>query len=393
MEKYNFDEIVDRRKSDAMKYRELQSRFGNEDLLPMWIADMDFKVCPEICEGLAHRIAHPVYGYATVPESFYRSIISWVKRRHRLDIGLDEITYVPGVVKGIALAINKFTSEGDGIVIQPPVYHPFKMVIEGNRRKVVNNPLKRFDDRYEMDLDQLKQVIELEKPKMMILCNPHNPVGIQWPAEILRQVADICASAGMIVVSDEIHGDLMLGHRPHIPFLSVNENAKRIGIMLGAPSKTFNIPGLVSSWCVIKNPTLREEFFSWLTSNEFNDPTFFATLATEIAYNNAEGWLEQALDYIQGNIEYIAKTLPEMTGGKIKAYMPEASFLVWLDCRSLGLKQAGLINLFIDKAGLALNDGTMFGQEGEGFMRINVASPRAIVEEAVTRIANAVKTL
>lgn len=393
MEKYNFDEIVDRRKSDAMKYRELQTLFGSSDLLPMWIADMDFKVCPDICNGLAERISHPIYGYASVPESYYQSITSWVKRRHGFEIGTDEITYVPGVVKGIALAVNRFSSEGDGIIIQPPVYHPFKMVIEGNGRKVVNNPLKRFDDHYEMDLDNLQEVIERQKPKMMILCNPHNPVGIQWTAETLRQVADMCAEAGITVISDEIHGDLMLDHRPHIPFLSVSDNARKTGIMLGAPSKTFNIPGLVSSWCAVKNPDLRERFFSWLTSNEFNDPTFFATIATEIAYNRAEEWLEQALEYIQDNIAYVTETLNETTAGKIRVYQPQASFLLWLDCRALGLKQPDLVKLFTGKAGLALNDGTMFGQEGEGFMRFNIASPRAVVKEAVKRIADAVNDI
>lgn len=390
MKKYNFDESVDRRHSDAIKYAELETRFGKADLLPMWIADMDFNVCPDICDALAERIAHPVYGYASIPTSFFKSISRWIETRHSFKVSPDELTYIPGVVKGIAFLINRFSRPGDRIVIQPPVYHPFKMVIEGNDRVVVNNPLKCFDDHYEMDLEGLREVIAREKPSMMILCNPHNPIGIQWSEETLRQVADICAEAGVLVISDEIHGDLMLENRRHIPFLSVSDNARKIGFMLGAPSKTFNIPGLVSSWCAIKDPELRENFFSWMTSNEFNDPTFFATIATEVAYDKGEEWLSQALDYILDNIDYVEKECPRLTDGLVTIYRPEASFLVWLDCRRLDMSQKELVDMFINEAGLALNDGEMFGAEGRGFMRLNVAAPRKTVTEALHRIAKAV---
>lgn len=391
MGRYNFDTVADRSESDAIKYRELKKRFGRNDLLPAWIADMDFNVCPEIIEVLQRRVKHPVYGYAAVPDGYVDSIIHWLDRRHSFRVTADELTFVPGVVKGIGLTVNFFSSPGDKIVIQPPVYHPFKMVIEGNGRIVVNNPLIRHGDSYIMDLEGLEEIVRTQRPRMLILCNPHNPIGIQWPKETLQEVARICAEWNVIVVSDEIHGDLMLDGRRHIPFLSILDDARRIGVMLGAPSKTFNIPGLVSSWCIIRNPELRQPFYDWLTFNEFNAPTFFATEATEAAYNLGEQWLDEALEYIQANISHIQDQCQRRFAGRIRAIRPDASFLVWLDCTGLRLSQAELVDFFINKARLALNDGTMFGHEGTGFMRFNAAAPRTMVDEALDRIDNALK--
>lgn len=393
MGKYNFDIAVDRHRSDAIKYCGLGKFFGRDDLLPMWIADMDFNVCPDICDALSNRIKHPVYGYAAVPDDYFPTVTSWIERRHGLSVDCGEITFIPGVVKGIALAINYFTHPGDKIVIQPPVYHPFRMVIEGNGRIPVTNPLIHDNNGYRMDLDGLRRIVAEEEPAMMILCNPHNPIGLQWSTGTLAEVAHICAEGGVKVVSDEIHGDLMLRGASHIPYLSVSDEARRTGIMLGAPSKTFNIPGLVSSWCVIKNPELRKDFFNWLTVNEFNEPTFFATIATEVAYQHGEQWLSEALEYIEDNIDHIARRITEISDGRIIAVIPEASFLVWLDCRNLGMKQTDLVDFFISKAGLALNDGSMFGVEGEGFMRFNAAAPRSTVDTALEKIATALKTL
>ena len=242
-----------------------------------------------------------------------------------------------------------------------------------------------------MDLDGLEEIIRREHPRMMILCNPHNPIGIQWSRETLARVADICAAEGVIVVSDEIHGDLMLGGRPHIPYLSVSDNARRTGIMLGAPSKTFNVPGLVSSWCVIKDEEMRRNFFEWMENNEFNAPTCFATIGTIAAYNHGEEWLAEALDYIQDNIDYACRELDRISDGRIRVYRPQASFLIWLDCRGLGLDHEQLNRFFVKEAKLALNDGAMFGAEGEGFMRMNVATPRSVIDESLRRIEGALK--
>ena len=391
MGKYNFDSIIDRSHSDAIKYCELNKWFDCDNLLPMWIADMDFTVCPEITEALQQRISHRIYGYASVPDDFFPTIAGWLQRRHNFTATPDEMTYIPGIVKGIGFVINRFCKPGDKIVIQPPVYHPFRRLVESNGCVALNNPLIRRDDSYEMDLDGLEEIVRREHPRMMILCNPHNPIGIQWSRETLARVADICAAEGVIVVSDEIHGDLMLNGEPHIPYLSVSDNARRTGIMLGAPSKTFNVPGLVSSWCVIKDKELRANFFEWMENNEFNAPTCFATIGTIAAYNHGEEWLSEALDYIQTNIDHAAGEIERISDGRIKVYRPQASFLIWLDCRGLGLDHDRLNEFFVKEAHLALNDGAMFGTEGEGFMRMNVATPRSVIDESLARIAAALE--
>lgn len=392
MKKYDFDQVIDRRASGALKCDALQSLYGTTGLTPLWVADLDFAVCPDISEALKQRVEHPVYGYASTPESYWQSIIDWLARRHDFSVAREELAFVPGVVRGVAYAINYFTNKGDKILIQQPVYHPFKMVIEGNERQVVNNPLRLTENGYEMDLDDLRRVVETERPKMMIVCNPHNPIGIQWTAEVMREVAKICRENGVIVVSDEIHGDLVLYGKPHIPFVEVSDDAKAITITLGAPSKTFNIPGLVSSWVVVKDEKLRSDFYHWLATNEFSSPTLFATIGAEMAYTHGEDWLNQMLEYIEETIDvvedFLNKNIPQ-----IKAFRPQASFLLWLDCRELKLSQAELVDLFVNKAHLALNDGTMFGKEGEGFMRLNIGSPRKVIIEALQSLADAVSSI
>lgn len=394
MAKYNFDICPDRRRSDAAKYCMLKPNYGRDDLLSMWIADMDFEVAPEIVEVLRSRVEHPVYGYAAVPDDMFPSIIDWLRSRHGFEVSPGEITFVAGVVRALGYIVNRFTSEGDGVVIQSPVYHPFRNVTVGNRRRCLDNPLRQMPDgTYQMDIDGLERLVVRERPRMMILCNPHNPIGLQWSAETLRAVARIAAENNMIVVSDEIHGDLMLGGRRHIPFLSVSDDARHVGIMLGAPSKTFNIPGLVSSWIVVKDAELRGRLFPWMEVNEFSSPTFFAAEATIVAYRQCEGWLDEALRYIEGNIDYVAEHLPAMTAGRVRVIKPEASFLVWLDCRDLNMTHDSLVDFMVNKAHLAMNDGEMFGHEGAGFMRMNVAAPRDVVVDAVDSLARAVNCL
>ncbi len=391
MHTYNFDCIIDRSGTSAVKIEGLDRVFGRHDLTPLWIADLDFAVCPQITEALSKRIQHPVLGYSEPGSSYWQSIIDWNLRRHNFGIAREELCFIPGVVKGIALAVNYFTREGDGVVIQPPVYTPFRTVVEGNGRKVVENPLLFDGERYTMDLEGLRKVVEENKPKMMILCNPHNPIGIQWDRETLAEVAAICRKAGTIVVSDEIHGDLMLHGRKHVPFLAASNDAKEIGVMLGAPSKTFNIPGLVSSWMVVKNPELREKFYHWLEVNEFNAPVLISTIGAEAAYNNGEKWLDQMLAYVESNIEFVedfcTRNIPD-----IKVIRPEASFLLWLDFRKLHLCQREIMDLLLDKAHLALNDGTMFGAQGAGFARLNIGTPRCVLANALQSLAAAVKS-
>lgn len=257
---YDFDIEINRRGTGAMKTDCLDTFFGRCDIEGLWIADMDFAVSPEITEALERRIQHAIYGYTAVPESYWQSIISWLDRRHDWKVGREELIYVNGVVKGIGFLINYFTCPGDKMLIQPPVYHPFRRLIEENGRVCVTSPLVRTDTGYEMDLEDLERKFREERPKMMILCNPHNPVGIQWSEDVLRRVAALAHEYGVKVISDEIHGDLVLYGRPHIPFLAVSPEAREVGIALGAPSKTFNIPGFASSWIVISSPECARDF-------------------------------------------------------------------------------------------------------------------------------------
>lgn len=392
MKKYDFDSIPERRGTGCIKFDGMIPFYGTNDLLPMWIADMDFRVADEIAEALRQRTEHAVYGYAFAPDSYWQAVIDWQKTRHNFEVKRDDIRFIPGIVKGIGIIINYFTREGDAVVIQPPVYHPFRRLAEGNNRRVVENPLIPSADGYEMDLAGLEKIFAEEKPRLMVLCNPHNPVGIQWPEEVLKEVARLARKHGVIVVSDEIHGDLMLGGRPHIPYLACGEDAEATGIMFGAPSKTFNIPGLVSSWVVIKNPELRDSFYHWMEVNEFDAPTQFATLATEAAYRYGAEWLDQAIPYIEDNISYMEAYLRDNLP-QLSIVRPQASYLVWLDLRPLGLDADGRKRLLEEGAGLAVNDGAMFGTGGEGFVRFNVGTSRAVLREALDRLRAAVEKM
>lgn len=388
MERYDFDKVTDRRGTGALKHDVLEERYGRADLLPLWVADMDFDTPPFIVEALRRRLDHPIFGYTVEPPEYRPAIINWIKQLHGWEIKPEWLTYIPGIVKGIGLAINRFTEPGDKIIIQPPVYHPFRMVPEGNDREVVWNPLRELPDGgYEMDFDHLESVID-SRCRMLILSNPHNPAGIVWPEETLKRLAEICHSHNILVISDEIHSDMALfGHR-HIPFASVSKEAAECSITFGAPSKTFNIAGIVSSYAIVSSEEIRSKYYGWLNANELDEPTVFSPIATIAAFTQGNPWREQMLRYVEGNvdfvIDYCAREMPE-----IKPLRPQASFLVWLDCRGLGMNQPDMVELFVDGAKVALNDGAMFGPGGEGFMRLNVGTPRSVLAEALERIKSA----
>lgn len=386
----DFNKTINRWHTGCVKYDGLQQNYGRSDLLPLWVADMDFEVCPAITDALRHRLEHQVFGYSIAPDSYWQSIQDWLLNRHRFSVERDELTFIPGIVRGLAMALQVFTNKGDKVLIQQPVYHPFRIIIEGNCRKVVRNPLRFCDDGHvEMDFELLERQFAEERPRMMILCNPHNPGGFVWSREELARLADLCTEYGVLVASDEIHGDLELFGNRYTPFASVSDAAAQCSVTFGAPSKTFNIAGIVSSWCVVKNPALRRKFFTWLTVNEYNVPTFVQTVATEAAYTKAAGWLDEALRYIEDNIRYTEQFLAERIP-QIRAMRPQASFLVWLDCSALGLKGKDLVDLFVDKAHLALNDGEMFGTGGECHMRLNVGCCRTTLEKALRQLEDAV---
>lgn len=388
--KYDFDKVTDRRGSCCVKYDALESVYGRDDLIPLWVADMDFETPDFIMDAIKERLEHPVLGYASECPDYWPSIIDWQKKRNGWDIDQSHLIFIPGIVKGIGMAVNVFTNPGDKIIIQPPVYHPFRIVPQSNGREIVWNPLKLGENGYEMNLEHLEEVID--GCKMLILSNPHNPAGIAWPVETMRRLAEICDRHGVIVISDEIHSDMYLFGKKHVPFAQVSDTARRISITFAAPSKTFNIAGLISSYGIVPDDGLRERFFSWVHANEMDAKGIIAPVATAAAYRHGEQWLEQMLGYVQSNIIFVEEFCAEHIPA-VKPMRPDASFLVWLDCRSLGLSQEKLNELFVDRAHLALNDGAMFGPGGEGFMRLNVGTRRLVLEEAMRRLAEAVRSL
>ena len=389
MKHYDFDRIIDRKGSGAIKCDALGKFFGKDDLIPMWVADMDFETPDFITEALMERMKHPVFGYTAEPEDYRPAICDWIAERHGWQVKSEWLSYIPGIVKGIGMVINVFMKEDEKVIIQPPVYHPFRLVPQKNHREVVFNPLRELPEGgYEMDFENLEAVCD-DKCRILILSNPHNPAGIVWPRETLERLAAFCHSRGIIVISDEIHCDMALYGNRHIPFASVSPEAAACSITFGAPSKTFNIAGIVSSYSIVPNDELRRRFHEWMEANEMNAAPLFSPIATIAAFRKGEEWRKQMLEYVEGNIDFLTGYCRENMP-KIKPLRPQASFLVWLDCRSLGLDHDQLIDLFINKAGLALNDGEMFNPGGQGFMRLNVGTPREILKSALERLHKAI---
>ena len=389
MGKYDFDKIVDRRGTGALKLDVLKERYGRADLTPLWVADMDFETPSFITDALKQRLEHSLFGYTVEPDDYRPAIIDWIRDHHGWEVRPEWLSYIPGIVKGIGMVVNVFVKPDEKVIIQPPVYHPFRLTPQGNGREVVYNPLiENPDGTYSMDFDNLEKVAD-PSCRLLILSNPHNPGGIVWDRETLEKLARFCSSRGIIVISDEIHCDMALYGHKHIPFASVSQEAASCSITFSAPTKTFNIAGIVSSWCVVPDEKLRTRFFGWLKANELDEPNMFAPIATVAALRNGEEWRREMLRYIEGNIDFVINWCAERIP-QIKPLRPQASYLVWLDCRGLGLSPDDLIDLFVNKARLALNDGAMFGPGGDGFMRLNVASPRKLLEQALLQLEDAV---
>lgn len=384
--KYNFDEIIDRRGTESVKWDAVSERWGRNDLLPMWVADMDFRTPPFVMEALRKRLEHEVLGYTFACEEWYTSIINWLQNRHGWKVERDELTFMPGIVRGLAFAIQCFTQKGDKVMVMPPVYHPFFLVTEKNKREVVYSPLVLRDEQYHIDFDRFRK--EVQGCKILILSNPHNPGGRVWTREELEQIAEICYESKTLIISDEIHADLTLPPYRHITFAFVSEKARQNSLVFMSPSKAFNMPGLASSYCIIENKEIRHCFQEYMEASELSEGHLFAYLSVAAAYSNGTEWLDQVLAYIQSNIDFTNTFLRNHIPG-ITMIRPQASYLVFLDCRTLGLNQKDLVNLFVDGAHLALNDGTIFGKEGEGFMRLNVACPQKVLEKALQQLKKA----
>ena len=390
--KYDFNTIIDRTGSGDLMHGALLPRWHRDDLLPMWVADMGFAVCPDIIDAMKQRLEHPILGYTVEPEDYYPAIHDWILNHHQWSIHRRWLKFIPGIVKGIGIVCNLFLKPDEKVIVMPPVYHPFFLTPQGNHREVVWNPLKRKEDGYyEMDFDNLAQVYD-EKCKVLILCNPHNPGGICWDKETLIKLAEFCYEHHILVVSDEIHADLAIFGHKHIPFATVSDKAAQISITFQAPTKTFNIAGIISSYAIVPNEKIRKVFYHWLTANELDEAHIFAHIATIAAFRKGEEWRKQMLAYVEDNINFVEDYCKEKMP-QIRPLRPQASFLVWLNCRDLHLSHDQLLDLFIDKAHLALNDGEMFGPGGEGFMRLNVGCPRPLIAQALSQLAEAISHL
>jgi len=387
---YDFDELLERRGTDSVKWDGVQEVWGRDDLLPLWVADMDFRTPPFVMEALKRQLSGGVLGYTRPCADWAPAICDWLLRRHGWQVETGWISFVPGIVRAQALALLCFTRPGDRVAVMNPVYHPFFLVTQRLEREVVFSPLVLRDGHYHIDYARLEQ--DLDGCRVLILCNPHNPGGRVWTEDELRRVADICHRRGVMVLSDEIHADLTLPGYRHHPFATVSPRAAAISLTFMAPSKAFNMPGLASSYAIAVDPGIRRRFQTFLEAGEFGEGHMLAYVGCAAAYREGEEWLGQLLDYIQGNIDFTEQFLKERIPA-IGMIRPQASYLIFLDCRRLGLPQPELVNLFVDKAHLALNDGTMFGRGGEGFMRLNVGCPRSVLRRALEQLEEAVSHL
>ncbi|MCK6077769.1 MalY/PatB family protein [Paenibacillus silvae] len=381
-----FNTPITRLSTASEKWDGLEHFFGVTDALPMWVADMDFAAPPSVIEALQTRVGHGVFGYTLQSDAYQAAVISWMERRHNWKIQSDWMVFTPGIVPALSIAVQQFTSPGDAVVIQTPVYPPFYDVVRGQGRELVTNPLLEKQGQYTMDLEHLEASFQTGKIKMLILCSPHNPVGRVWTREELEELASLCLKYNVLIVSDEIHADLIYERGAHTPLSLISEEIANYSIICTAPSKTFNIPGLCTSNIIIANTDLRERFALGVRTMGLSSISTFGAAATEAAYDGGEEWLDQCLTYIRGNMEYVQQYITEHIPG-INVLLPEATYLLWVDFRGLGMTHAELTRKLLHEAKLAFNDGAVFGAESAGFMRINVACSRATVEEAMRRLS------
>ncbi|NOR73641.1 MAG: putative C-S lyase [Draconibacterium sp.] len=387
MKKYNFDEIVPREGTNCIKYDVREKVFGSADVLPLWVADMDFRTPDFIVDAIKKRTEHEIFGYSFKSDSYYKSIIDWMKRRHNWEIRKGQISSSPGVVAGLTIAIETFSNPGDGVVVQPPVYFPFFDCVKGTSRKMVENPLKLENGRYTFDFEDLKSKID-ENTKLLLLCNPQNPGGMVFTREELTELANICIENNIMIISDEIHSDLIFGGHKHIPIASISDDIAQNSLVFMAPSKTFNVAGLASSVAIIQNKVNFVRYERALGVGHLGMGNIFGSVALEAAYTHGDDWLEQMLDYVWENYQVLERFF-EANLPKVKVMKPESTYLVWLDFTAYGMKNRELLNFASEKAKVGLNDGGKFGTGGEGWLRINIGCTRTVLEEALERLGKA----
>ena len=386
---YNFDDTIVRHGTNSMKWDKLKELYGREDLLPLWVADMDFSVAPAISKAIEKRLNHPVYGYIYCSDKYYQSIIGWMKRRHNWEVKKEWIVFTPGVVPALSYAIRAFTEPGDNIIIQSPVYHPFYNTIRNNERNVITNPLIYEHGKYYMDFEDLESKID-SRTKLLVLCSPHNPVGRVWTKEELVRLGEICLKNNLKIISDEIHFDLVYKGYSHTVLANISPEIRDNCIICTAPSKSFNIAGLQVSNIIIPNEDMRKKYTLQLEKDHIVRPNIFGEGALIAAYDESEEWLDSLVQYLEENrnffMDFVEERIPEL-----KVIRPEGTYLLWVDCSGLAMESEELKDFFVNKCRLALNDGEMFGSEGKLFQRFNIACPRSTLEEVLRRIEEAIK--
>ena len=390
--KETFDTIIDRQNTDSIKYDFAVRRGLPEDVLPLWVADMDFRTPPCVIEALVEKSRHGIFGYSDTREDYFEVLHDWFSRQFGWHIRPEWLVKTPGVVYAICAAIRSLTNQGDAVLIQEPVYYPFSGSIRANGRKLVVNQLVYSNGKYTIDFEDFEEKIIRNKVKLFILCSPHNPVGRVWTREELIRLGDICLKHGVIVIADEIHADFTYPGYQHQVFVNLKPEFSDITITCTAPTKTFNLAGLQISNIFIANQAIRRKFKQEITRSGYSQPNIMGIVACRAAYRDGGPWLEELKKYLKSNLDYLREFL-EKRLPRIKLVEPEGTYLVWLDCSALGLDDNALEDLIVNKAKLWLDSGTMFGAGGEGFQRINIACPRAILEQALTQLENAVSQL
>ena len=384
MKQYDFDEIIERKGTDCFKWDALPTMYGRDDLTPMWVADMDFRSPDFVMDAIRKRCEHEVLGYTMPSNGYWQAVTAWLQKRYNIQATKDDLHFIPGIVAGIAYTLLCLTQPGDKVLVTTPVYPPFLNLPRESKRTLVHSPLIIHDGRFVIDFDDFER--KAEGCKLLILSNPHNPAGTVWGKETLQKIADICESKGILVISDEIHADLTLPPHKHVSYSTVSEAAARHSFTFMAPSKTFNIAGLGSSICYIANPDLRKRFFGWLDALGVAGGNIFAFTAAEAAFKQGDEWLQQMLTYLHGNVQTLDNYLKENMP-KVKAVLPEASYLAWLDFSGHGLSHKELANRLLNDARVALNDGTTFGGEAyQCCFRLNLGCPRTTLIDALHRI-------
>ena len=385
---YNFNEIIERRGTDCFKWDALKAMYGREDLTPLWVADMDFRSPDFVMEAIRKRCDHEVLGYTMPSKGYWQAVTTWLEKRYNIQTAKDNLHFIPGIVAGISYALLCLTQPGDKVIVTTPVYPPFLNLPKESGRSLVCSPLKIANGRFEIDFIDLER--KVEGCKIFIMSNPHNPAGTVWGTEVLQRVAEICERHKVLVISDEIHADLTLPGHKHVSYSTVSPEAARHSLTFMAPSKTFNIAGLGSSVCFISDETLRKRFFGWLDALGVAGGNIFAFTAAEAAFSQGEEWLRQMLDYLNENVKTLDQFLKDRIP-KVKAVLPEASYLAWLDFSDYNLTHEQLKGHLLNEAKVALNDGTTFG--GDTYrccFRLNLGCPRAMLIDALNRIADAI---